>query len=86
MSKRKTLVEGENGWSEWIAPVMDGFDMECCDCGLVHTIEFAVLYVTSQDGNIWTYTELNSQQYRVMFRAKRNKRSTGQARRHKREG
>lgn len=30
----------EDGWSEWIVPVLDGYQMSCCDCGLVHTIQF----------------------------------------------
>ena len=28
---------------EWVLPVADGYQMECCDCGLVHTIDFRVI-------------------------------------------
>ena len=28
---------------EWVLPVADGYQMECCDCGLVHTIDFRVV-------------------------------------------
>ena len=40
--------------------------MACCDCGLVHTIEFRV----TDDGEA------------VQFRVRRNNRSTAQLRRH----
>jgi hypothetical protein len=28
---------------EWVLPIADGYQMECCDCGLVHTIDFRVV-------------------------------------------
>ena len=27
---------------EWIQPIRKGYRMECCDCGLVHTMDFRV--------------------------------------------
>jgi hypothetical protein len=30
----------KSGWTRWQAPVMDGYLMQCCDCGLVHVVEF----------------------------------------------
>ena len=27
---------------EWIQPVRRGYKMACCDCGLVHTMDFRV--------------------------------------------
>jgi hypothetical protein len=56
----------DNGWSDWIYPVMKGYKMACCDCGLVHDLEFRIV----ENGK------------RVEFRARRNNRSTGQIRRH----
>jgi len=32
------IVEGE-----WIEPAKEGFVDQCCDCGLVHVIDFAVI-------------------------------------------
>lgn len=29
--------------AEWVLPVADGYQMECCDCGLVHTVDFRVI-------------------------------------------
>ena len=28
---------------EWVRPVMKGYKMKCCDCGLVHKIDFKVI-------------------------------------------
>ena len=28
---------------EWVLPIAEGYQMECCDCGLVHIIDFRVL-------------------------------------------
>jgi hypothetical protein len=32
----------EDGWCEWQMPIMEGYQMQCCDCGLVHEVEFNV--------------------------------------------
>ena len=38
MSKeRKSVKEGD-----WINPIQKGYEMECCDCGLVHVLNFRV--------------------------------------------
>ncbi len=28
---------------EWVQPVRKGYKMSCCDCGLVHVMEFRVV-------------------------------------------
>lgn len=33
---------GEDGWTEWVQPVRRGYKLSCCDCGLVHTMDFRV--------------------------------------------
>lgn len=55
------------GSDEWVYPVMEGYRMMCCDCGLVHELDFEVV----------------DAEY-VRFRARRNNRSTANARRSKR--
>ena len=35
-----------DGWSEWVRPVVDNYRIACCDCGLVHNMEFR----TADDG------------------------------------
>lgn len=32
----------EEGWSEWIHP-LPGYLMQCCDCGLIHEMEFEIV-------------------------------------------
>lgn len=32
----------EAGWCEWRHP-MPGFVMQCCDCGLLHDVEFEIV-------------------------------------------
>ena len=54
------------GWTRWCYPIMDDYKLVCCDCGLVHDMEFRV----TQDYD------------RVEFRSRRNNRSTSQVRRH----
>jgi len=84
MAKLHTEHELANGWSRWVPPKMKGYKMACCDCGLVHDMEFKVVRVTkTMRGGSWLYSEVKAGKYRVMFRAARNQRSTGQVRRYK---
>jgi hypothetical protein len=32
----------KSGWTRWIRPVMKGYRMACCDCNLVHELDFRV--------------------------------------------
>lgn len=32
----------EDGWTDWIQPVSEGYKMSCCDCGLVHNMDFRI--------------------------------------------
>ena len=29
---------------EWVQPVRKGYRMQCCDCGLVHVLDFMVIH------------------------------------------
>lgn len=31
------------GAGEWVQPVRSGYLMECCDCGLVHRLDFRLV-------------------------------------------
>ncbi len=31
-----------NGWTKWIQPIRKKYKIQCCDCGLVHTVDFRV--------------------------------------------
>jgi hypothetical protein len=65
MPKKYPVAEED----EWIRPVMKNYGMACCDCGLVHRIDFKVIK--------W------ARGHKVMFRARRDNRATGQLRRKK---
>jgi hypothetical protein len=62
-----THYAGDEGWSDWVQPIMDGYRLACCDCGLVHEMQFEI---DPEDSS------------RVLFRARRHNRATGQIRRH----
>jgi hypothetical protein len=53
---------------EWVQPVRKGYKMACCDCGLVHDMDFRI--VKDHRGNF------------IQFRVARNERSTAMKRRH----
>ena len=33
-------VDGE--WTDWVQPVKEGYKMACCDCKLVHVLDFRI--------------------------------------------
>lgn len=41
----EAMKVGADGWSDWLRPVDDTYRAKCCDCGLVHKMEFRI------DGN-----------------------------------
>lgn len=65
----------ENG--EWLRPRSEGFKFQCCDCGLVHRLDFRVV-----DG--WNPTEVRPR-FRAEFRAFRDNRATAAVRRERRK-
>ena len=32
----------KDGWTDWHQPIMRGYRMRCCDCALVHEVEFRI--------------------------------------------
>lgn len=82
MPRFRQETAGPDGWSREIYPNMSGYRMGCCDCSLVHDVQFTVVEVTAirEDGT-FDCEELDPERYRVMMRVRRNKRSTGQMRR-----
>ncbi len=52
---------------EWVQPIRKGYKMRCCDCGLVHRIDFRLV---------------GMQRKRIQLRASRDLRATGQIRRY----
>jgi hypothetical protein len=42
-------VENEDDWSEWVNPHSEQYFMKCCDCGLVHEMQFKVAKYSEGD-------------------------------------
>jgi hypothetical protein len=40
-------IAGRGGWSKWVTPA-DGYLFKCCDCGLVHELEFRIFVETNR--------------------------------------
>lgn len=67
----KVMHAGHGGWCEWIAPIDKGYLMKCCDCGLVHEVEFFAYAETKQKKN-GTFTMVRLPwPIRAAFRARR---------------
>jgi hypothetical protein len=63
----KHEVENEGDWSEWVNPNSEQYFMKCCDCGLVHKMQFKVVKYSEGD-ECEPYNDPNVQ---VVFRARR---------------
>lgn len=68
--KRRKYTQIRDG--QWFAPRRKGHRLMCCDCGLVHVVDFAVL--TLRNGG-----------KKIAMRAFRDNRATANARRHRRK-
>ncbi len=74
-----------NGWEY---PVMKKYKMACCDCGLVHNIDFQVIRILKVLKKLKNGTQervaetISDKAYQIRLRATRNERSTAQMRRH----
>lgn len=71
--KLKPINPLKSGWSRWQFPTMKQYFMGCCDCGLVHELEFKIIKQVSkpQKNGWWKGKEIESDVYRVAMRAKR---------------
>lgn len=60
---------------EWITPIRNGYKMACCDCGLVHNMDFRpVKLVYDRKKKAYRFYPIRGVD--VMFRASRNERAT----------
>ena len=60
----------EDGWCEWIHP-LPGYLMQCCDCGLIHEMQYAIVPSHENCGD----SELNEGETKdgvIIFRARRS--------------
>lgn len=69
----KHHTAGRDGWSEWVFPSPEkNYLFKCCDCGLVHEMQFATFAETNQKRGEFEIVKL-PWPIRVMFRARRAK-------------
>ncbi len=76
--KFNKVVETDTGWSDWIMPTpRRSYKMACCDCGLVHDMQFEPVEVKRKRGG-WTevLSVLDPQNHWFRMRARRNDRLT----------
>ncbi len=84
MGRRKypPELEQEDGWTRWVPPKPEAYRFMCCDCGLVHDMQFKVGRVVDKKAGGWVYLEdVDDPELVVQFRVRRNNRSTAQVRR-----
>jgi hypothetical protein len=60
-------VENEGDWSEWVCPDPEQYFMKCCDCGLVHEMQFKVVKYSEGD----ECDGVDDHDVRGIFRARR---------------
>jgi hypothetical protein len=63
----EVMTEGADGWSDWIHP-LPGYRMKCCDCGLVHEMEFEI---AASNGDGQGFNEGEGDDGVIVFRARR---------------
>jgi len=69
MKKFKTPKPTASGWTRWQQPKHDGYLMQCCKCGLVHEMKFAVVRFASDTSS--TAEFIDDKNVRVAFKVKR---------------
>lgn len=73
MKKRfKKHIAGRGGWSEWVYPEHKSYLMKCCDCDLVHELQFGTFLEREKKRGTFKVVMLPPE-IRVMFRARRHK-------------
>ena len=43
MTKFEDITANEDGWTDWRMPIMEGFKLSCCCCGLTHDFDFRIV-------------------------------------------
>jgi hypothetical protein len=63
----KHEVDSADAWSEWVCPAPKQYFMKCCDCGLVHEMQFKVAKYS--EGNECEFVK--DADLQAVFRARR---------------
>jgi len=59
----------EDGFCEWVCPTPQGYLMQCCDCGLIHEVDFRVAQYEPLPSEEFTVS--NDENLQVQFRMRR---------------
>lgn len=68
--KFKQHKAGRGGWSEWVNPKLDSFLFKCCDCELIHQLQFGVFLKRNEKRGAYEIFNLPDN-FGVKFRARR---------------
>jgi len=63
----KHEVDSASDWSEWVCPDPTQYNMKCCDCGLVHEMQFNVVKYSAGD----KCEDFDDPYVQAVFRARR---------------
>ena len=59
----------EDGWCDWVCPKPQGYLMQCCDCELIHEVDFRVVKYESKDSEV--YEVVDDRNLQAQMRMKR---------------
>ena len=45
--------EVEDGWCDWVCPKPQGYLMQCCDCELIHEVDFRVVQYEPRPSEVY---------------------------------
>lgn len=80
----RTIFNGppvaDDGWTDWVQPKHTKYKLKCCDCGLVHEMQFRVVKDTRRSRLCDIEDQVKGL---VVFRARRDNRATANVRRSK---
>ena len=56
----------------WVKPKMQGYKVECCDCGLIHEVDFRVVKIMERhDNGESTFEPVEDENLEIELRARR---------------
>jgi len=57
--------------NEWVKPQMNKYEMKCCDCGLIHEVDFRVIELLKEHDDGTAIATIAGDNFRVQFRMRR---------------
>ena len=60
--------EVEDGWCDWVCPKPVGYLMQCCDCELIHEVDFRVVRYESEDSEVYEVVDNPNLQAQMRLR------------------